>query len=701
METPMTPSPAKIDDSQQSRKPPAGRLSGRAAPGIAPTDGERLMRFRVHRDEAAFREVVAAHAALVWSVCWQVLRHRQDAEDAFQATFLILARKARSIRAADSAAGWLYRVAFRTALVARGRRQRRAEEPLAEEPLSPDDQLAAVHRREQCLTLLEELHALPARYRKPLAMCYLEGKSRGQAAEELGVTLASVKGSLARGTRLLRTRLARRGVALSGAMAATQAATAQAAMGPTLVETTAAMSTGFTLRSTGAMRAGSLRSDAVATLAEKGLTAMTLSAIAKPACGLFALCVAGALAVAAPEAPEPADGALAIDSGAAEIDGNLAASADAAPAVDVAIDAGDGGWNENVDAVAPSEAHVAQALASAGGWPAPASAAPAQPPADILVPTPPGDVPVQAPVAAASPPTPGHAPMIAQTATGQPNPYRAPQPVYAPQPAVPAAAPSPQPLWNAPAQSLAASSRESLDLEIEYWDLKARGLEMKAAALRRKAESLKTAIRTVPREGPGADVEALEAEADAALTLAEVALCKANMQRLKDALEAQENPASQPAHGPSLDALRRVPPPKEYGEIIKRQLEAITGQRYAPGYGPWGPETVYANPYSNPPQDPGPTRPAPTTPAAPSASPPPAAPQAAQPWTPQNTWVNPVNPPQGPGVAPYPSTVVVPPVAGPATPQVEALIRQVEDLKAANERLSERLEELEGAHGHE
>ena len=91
------------------------------------TDGERLMRFRLHREEAAFREVVEAHASMVWGVCWQVLRHSEDVEDAFQATFLILARKARTIRAADSAAGGLYRVAFRTALAARQRVRARGE----------------------------------------------------------------------------------------------------------------------------------------------------------------------------------------------------------------------------------------------------------------------------------------------------------------------------------------------------------------------------------------------------------------------------------------------------------------------------------------------------------------------------------------------------------------------------------------------
>lgn len=184
-------------------EPIARARNGRAAlPPIRPTDGERLMRFWRHRDQAAFAEVVELHAGLVWGVCSQVLRQREDVEDAFQATFLILARKAKSIRAADSAAGWLYRVAFRTALLARQRRQRRAERPLADEPASDDDQLEAIARNEQCRVLLEELHALPMQVRQPLVLCYLEGRSRSEAAEELGLTPQSVKGRLARGTDL-------------------------------------------------------------------------------------------------------------------------------------------------------------------------------------------------------------------------------------------------------------------------------------------------------------------------------------------------------------------------------------------------------------------------------------------------------------------------------------------------------------------
>src|SRR5690242_5212684 len=96
------------------------------------------MRFVRERDHCAFAEMVERHGRLVWMICRQVLRHHQDVEDAFQATFLIMAERARSIRASDSAAAWLYKVAMRTALAARRKRCSRREEPLAIEPVSDD-----------------------------------------------------------------------------------------------------------------------------------------------------------------------------------------------------------------------------------------------------------------------------------------------------------------------------------------------------------------------------------------------------------------------------------------------------------------------------------------------------------------------------------------------------------------------------------
>ena len=132
---------------------------------VVATDGELLMRFERHRDQAAFAEVVDRHGRLVWIVCKQALRHHQDVEDAFQATFLILAQRATTIRASDSAAAWLYRVAQRTAIAARRRRSRLREEELAAEPPQGEEALPLIHDRQMMRVLMEELQSLPQKSR--------------------------------------------------------------------------------------------------------------------------------------------------------------------------------------------------------------------------------------------------------------------------------------------------------------------------------------------------------------------------------------------------------------------------------------------------------------------------------------------------------------------------------------------------------
>jgi RNA polymerase sigma factor (sigma-70 family) len=182
------------------------------------SDGQALERFLTARDQAAFRALVQRHAPLVWGVCRRVLRHPEDAEDVFQAAFLVLARKAYSIRKPDSVGSWLYGVAYRLALEARSQQARRATRerqvrtmPQPEAPAeNPWPQLAPV--------LDEELQKLPAKYRRPLVLCYLEGKSYRQAAAELGWPLGSTSKRLARGREMLRQGLTRRGVTLPGAL---------------------------------------------------------------------------------------------------------------------------------------------------------------------------------------------------------------------------------------------------------------------------------------------------------------------------------------------------------------------------------------------------------------------------------------------------------------------------------------------------
>jgi RNA polymerase sigma factor (sigma-70 family) len=185
------------------------------------SDHELLGHFVAHRDEAAFAALVRRHGPMVLHVCQRVLNHRQDAEDACQATFLVLARKATSPRWQDSIANWLYQVAHHLALKARAAAARRAVHEAKAQPRSAADPLADITLRELQAVLDEELARLPAKYRAPVSLCCLEGTARDEAAQQLGWALQTVKSRLERGRELLRARLARRGLTLSAVLAGT------------------------------------------------------------------------------------------------------------------------------------------------------------------------------------------------------------------------------------------------------------------------------------------------------------------------------------------------------------------------------------------------------------------------------------------------------------------------------------------------
>src|SRR5262245_12820267 len=191
------------------------RLAARLDPEA---DAVLLDRFVRQRDEIAFEALVHRHGPMVLSVCRRVLGNVHDAEDAFQATFLVLTRKAASIRPPSSLPAWLHGVAHSMALKQRqtqsrrqGREMRSARTAGTTPLPDPLDQLTA---REMLQTLDEELQRLRESYRLPLILCWLEGHTQDEAADMLGWTLDSVKGRLKRGRALLHTRLARRGLAL-------------------------------------------------------------------------------------------------------------------------------------------------------------------------------------------------------------------------------------------------------------------------------------------------------------------------------------------------------------------------------------------------------------------------------------------------------------------------------------------------------
>src|SRR5262245_41697898 len=203
------------------------------------SDHHLLQQFTDQRHEAAFGTLLRRHGPMVLDVCRSVLGNEADAEDAFQATFLILARKAASIRKTGSVGSWLHGVAYRTALKARfqltTRQQNEARAP-ARTLTEPDD----LSWREVRQVLHEELAGLAERYRLPLVACYLEGKTQDEAAAQLGLATSTLKERLERGRSLLRARLVRRGLGPAAVLLATAwpSASLSAAVPSSLVAST-------------------------------------------------------------------------------------------------------------------------------------------------------------------------------------------------------------------------------------------------------------------------------------------------------------------------------------------------------------------------------------------------------------------------------------------------------------------------------
>jgi RNA polymerase sigma factor (sigma-70 family) len=290
-----------------------------------PSDGQLLERFAAAREEASFTALVRRHGGLVLGVCRRVLDDEHDAEDAFQATFLVLAQKAGAIRKGESVGSWLYGVAYRIALRVRSdlARRRACEQEAAAIP--PLDPIAEVVWRDVRPVLDEELNRLPARYRDPVVLCYLENKTNGEAARLLGWTRGTVSGRLARARELLRGRLARRGLGLSGgvlvaALAQGTAAAVPPALGSSTVKAAA-------LVAAGSAASAGLVSAPVAAMTEGVLHAMWLTKLKCTAALLVAIVVAGAgLSLVARQvlAGKPAGGTRKAARAAAQLRGNSA-----------------------------------------------------------------------------------------------------------------------------------------------------------------------------------------------------------------------------------------------------------------------------------------------------------------------------------------------------------------------------------------
>jgi RNA polymerase sigma factor (sigma-70 family) len=207
----------------------------------ADTDRQLLEQFAAHQEEAAFATLVQRHGPVVLGVCRRMLQNEHAAEDAFQATFLVLVRKIGSVRWRESVGGWLYAVAYRIALKAKANAaKRQVHEKQRAEEMPQRESTSEAACRDLWPVLDEELQRLPEKYRTPLILCYLEGKTNEEAAQQLGWPAGTVKGRLARARELLQSRLTRRGVAVSGGLLLPMLSpnAASAAMPPALADAT-------------------------------------------------------------------------------------------------------------------------------------------------------------------------------------------------------------------------------------------------------------------------------------------------------------------------------------------------------------------------------------------------------------------------------------------------------------------------------
>ncbi len=239
-----------------------------AGRGEEPTsDRELLQRFSSQRDEDAFAALLRRHGPMVLSVCRRILHQAQDAEDAFQATFLVLLRRAATHSWRESIGGWLHGVATRIALHLRSDAARRTAEIPRTTESTVADPLEQMTARELLAAFDEELMRLPERYRTPLVLCGLQDKTQEETARQLGCSLSTIRRRLERGRHLLHLRLTRRGLELPAGLSVVLLAREASALVPPLLRA----SVGQILRGNVPAR--------IAVLAESALPAAVLTPI--------------------------------------------------------------------------------------------------------------------------------------------------------------------------------------------------------------------------------------------------------------------------------------------------------------------------------------------------------------------------------------------------------------------------------------
>ena len=273
-------------------------------------DGQLLERYLTRGDEAAFEALVNLHGPMVLGVCRRVLRDPRDIEDAFQATFLILVRKASTIRDRLHLSNWLFGVAYRVARRARTNMLRRRGREVAVGNL----EASAAPETADILgigpVLDQELNRLPRKYRAPLILCYLKGHTHNQAAEELECPVGTVRSRLARGRDLLRRRLTSRGhaptAAILGAEASLPARLLTEAVPPSLVSATVEAALGIGASKT--IQAGAASASALA-LTQGVLTTMKLAQLKLIGVAILAISLSagGVVAVSYAASQRPVD----------------------------------------------------------------------------------------------------------------------------------------------------------------------------------------------------------------------------------------------------------------------------------------------------------------------------------------------------------------------------------------------------------
>jgi RNA polymerase sigma factor (sigma-70 family) len=254
---------------------------------VRTTDSELLEQFLDQRDETAFEVLVWRHGSMIFGLCRRLLRNEQDAEDAFQATFLTLVRKGKSIGKREALGSWLHKVAFRIALAAKERSLRRSlRERAAVFPPFSDAAQKRPEERELAFVLDDEINRLPEKYRAAVVLCYLQGRTTQQAAHQLCCPRGTVATRLAWARERLRKRLTQRGVGLSIATLATVLTPkgASAAISAGLVEAT--------IRTTLLLPAAAIPAQ-VAALSQGVLKTMMFSKLQIALSVILAMCVAG------------------------------------------------------------------------------------------------------------------------------------------------------------------------------------------------------------------------------------------------------------------------------------------------------------------------------------------------------------------------------------------------------------------------